>query len=244
MAFRVFLYTYCEFCLLIKKFFELNQCIHLFPGCFCREKDLTAKCIIQMEGTKTSISNLKVTPMPLLLHTLTHLLTATHTKSFCLDSRRLVRRLGEGAGQNLHLRLLLWFHGLQELRLHLPGEGQWSELLHFHFERRHTYTLLSGLCRSLTGLLIQLHLKQKADITGEGRDMTPHICFFCYVCRCSKIWELTCWRQPLRATTPAFSPMARLAQESPTPWWGVQWVLTLLPPPLMVFEWYFWWESD
>lgn len=59
--------------------------------------------------------------------------------------------------------------------------------------------------------------------------VSPHSLFIFCVCRCSKIWDWMCSKQPLRATTPAYSLTARLAQESPTPWWGIRWVLPSSP---------------
>lgn len=90
-----------------------------------REKDLTATCIIKMEGNKTSITNLKVRLVVFPAHADCH--SSSNWGTFFLiskDSREHRRWFTEGSSENFHVRLLLRLHGLQKPHLRLPGEGK------------------------------------------------------------------------------------------------------------------------
>lgn len=75
-----------------------------------------------MEGSKTSITNLKVSWVLVLVRS-----GASQNQSVCVSPSGpggRGRRLDEGTDQNIHLRLLLRLDGWTEPRLRLPGNGE------------------------------------------------------------------------------------------------------------------------
>jgi len=168
---------------------------------------LTAKCIIKMDATKTSITNLKVlyySPVRRKLCSRRMWFRFNKMLNTCLlnvvfskDPRRHRSRFHARSHQNVHVRLLLRLHGLQELLLRLPGEGE--------------------RCFSEDGTVVH----------GRVYDFKIFISLFPFG-RFSKTWAPTCCGRRSRATTPASSPTVRPARGSPTPWWEIQWDKTPL----------------